>query len=103
MPFMQPQIYFGGYFLIETTIGTECVPDDVIGRTVGTHVEAFANYLEGKPLDDDECVEHRSGWLARLSAPGYLDCTDWSWHATEQEAENYLMETYDLDDEECTE
>ena len=97
--FMKPVVYHGGYFEIDTTQGTQIVPDDVIGRTMGTHVEAFANYIEGEPMDPDEVVEHKTGWLARLSAPGYMDCTDWTAHATLDEAEKYLEDTYGDDAE----
>lgn len=94
MSFMQQQIYHGGYFAVDTTSGTEIVPDDLIGRTVGTHVEAFLNYLEGKPVDPEEVVEHKTGWLARMTAPGYLDCTDWTAHATETAAKAFLDDAY---------
>lgn len=94
MAFMKPEIYKGLYFAIETTCGTEIVPADVIGRTVGTHVEAFANYLEGAPLDSEECAECREGWLARMSAPGYMDCTAWGAYASKEAAERALSEMY---------
>ena len=35
------------------------------------------------------------GFGARLSAPGYLDCTDWTVHPTIDEAKAYLVEMYD--------
>ncbi|QBQ74420.1 hypothetical protein BcepSauron_040 [Burkholderia phage BcepSauron] len=97
MSHMIPHVEFGQYFSIDTDHGTEIVPADVIGRTVGTHVEAFANYLEGKPYDADEVIEPRDGWLARMTAPGYLDRTDWTVHATEKEAREYLADTYDAE------
>ena len=34
------------------------------------------------------------GYGARLSAAGYIDCTDWTVFDTEQEAIDYLAETY---------
>ena len=34
------------------------------------------------------------GYGARLSAPGYLDCTDWAVFDTEDEAVEYLAEEY---------
>lgn len=98
MSFMKPEIYFGGYFEIETTHGTECVPADVIGRTCSTAAEAFANYVEGKIQDDDELIEYREGWLTRMSAPGYMDCTEWSVHPTEEEAREYLADMYGDDE-----
>jgi hypothetical protein len=94
MSFMQKQIYKGSYFEIDTTHGTEIVPSDVIGRTVGTHIDAFADYLEGSPYDTEECVECKDGWIARMSAPGYTDCTSWSAHKTEKSASDYLDEMY---------
>ncbi len=37
------------------------------------------------------------GYGARLSAPGYMDCTEWCVFATEKEAREYLAEMYDDD------
>lgn len=91
---MTPDIYYGGYFEIDTYAGTEIVPADDIGRTVGTHVEAFADYLEGHPVDPDEVVEHREGWLARMSAAGYLDCTAWGVYESFEAAAQYLIDTF---------
>jgi hypothetical protein len=34
-----------------------------------------------------------------LSAPGYLDCTDWQIFDTAEEAEQYLEEFYPEDEE----
>lgn len=99
MPFMQKQVYHGGYFEIDTDQGTEIVPDDVIGRTMNTDVSAFLNYLEGKPLDDDELIEHKTGWLGRMSAPGYMDCTSWGAYKTEQEANESLDDMFGEDEE----
>ena len=40
-----------------------------------------------------------AGWYSRLSAPGYLDCTYWSGpFESEQEALDYIMETFDIDE-----
>ena len=39
-------------------------------------------------------IEFTWGFGARLSAPGYMDCTDWCVFDTEQEAIDYLEETY---------
>lgn len=99
MSFMQPQVYLGEYFRVNTSAGTEFVPCDIIGRTMAVHVEALANYLEGKPDDPEECCDVSTGWLARLSAPGYLDCTDWTAHKTEAEARAYLVEMYGGEEE----
>jgi hypothetical protein len=39
-------------------------------------------------------IKYIEGYGARMSAPGYLDCTDWSVFDTEQEAYNFLNEFY---------
>jgi hypothetical protein len=39
-------------------------------------------------------------WFARLSAPGYLDCTDWAGpFDSKEEAQNYIRDTYEVDPE----
>jgi hypothetical protein len=40
----------------------------------------------------------RAGWYSRLSAAGYLDCTDWSGpFETSEAALQYVCELYDVD------
>ena len=39
-------------------------------------------------------IEQRAAWGARMSAPGYLDCTQWVLFETEEEAKEYLMENF---------
>lgn len=92
--FLQPVIFMDWYFEIETTAGTECVPSYLIGRTADTHVEGFLDYLEGEPLDDDASIECREGWVARLSAPGYMDCTPWTAHDSWEDAARYLIDAF---------
>lgn len=47
---------------------------------------AAETYYEGDP----ESVTLRTGFGARLSAPGYLDCTEWTVFDTEAAARLYL-------------
>jgi hypothetical protein len=43
--------------------------------------------------------EYEAGWYSRLSAPGYLDCTDWQGpYDTEEEALQEVMELYEVDE-----
>ncbi len=98
MGFMQPQVYKDSFFRVETTAGTEIVPSDVQGRTVATHVDAMLDYLEGAPLDPDALIECEEGYVARMSAPGYLDCTAWAAFKTAQEAVDYLQDMYGEED-----
>lgn len=106
MAFMQPQVYEGTYFQIETTAGTETVPADLVHHQVGvsTKHNSLASdavaYLEGTPINYDEVLVPKNGWLARMSAPGFLDCTSWSAHETEDEAKAFLTEMYDCDEPE---
>jgi hypothetical protein len=50
-------------------------------------------------MPGDLVVEtYENKWFARLSAPGYLDCTEWSGpYETLEEAKQYIEETYDVD------
>lgn len=52
----------------------------------------------GTYYDDDPdwtLIETVSGWCARLSAPGYMDCTEWEGpFKTEAEAWRSLIELY---------
>lgn len=79
--------HFAAYH-VETNAGTEIVPEDVCGAIVDVDDEGetgqLAQYCEGSRI---ESVERKVGWYARLSAPGYLDCTGWDGpHATADEA-----------------
>jgi hypothetical protein len=96
MSFMQPDVQFGRYFLIEANHGeTHLVPADVCnGETAGD----FADYVQGKIDDPESPVESIEGWYGRMSAPGYLDCTDWTWGDTEKEVRDTLAEYYGDDE-----
>jgi hypothetical protein len=58
-------------------------------------IEKIRPYVEGKP----ESWENIKGYGARLSALGYLDCTEWSVFDTREDAEKYLDEMSDEEDE----
>jgi hypothetical protein len=104
---MQPVIEYGDYFEVETSHGTEIVPADVVGalpHELGHEMNAetmftdtwrelcapLRYYLEGEPRE----VIRKTGWLARMSAPGYMDCTDWTAHESEADARAYLIDNY---------
>jgi len=90
---MEKEEYTGGYWEIGTTFGTFFIPDDVCGMPDGwsfedgfsldpddaewcaEYADHFDDYVE--PGARIESIEHAEGALYRLSAPGYLDCTDW--------------------------
>lgn len=75
-------------------VPAEVVPDAIDGDDPEDIREALREYVDGT-IDDADPVFHRHVWLARLSASGYIDCTDWSIHTSEAEAESYLVDTYD--------
>ena len=78
MSFMQPQIVFDEWYEVETDDGMTFLPVDDVGY--------------------DSRRRIINGYGARLSAPGYLDCTEWTVFDTEKEAREFLKETYDVED-----
>lgn len=93
MAFMVPQYDKTEMWSVETTCGTELIPCDVAeGNSDG-----LADYLEGKQLEGAE-IEKTAGWFCRLSAPGYMDCTEWSGpFETIEEAKAEIESMYDVD------
>lgn len=92
MPHMIPFYEHMTAYRVETTSGTETIPADVAS------VDNLADYLEGKQIGED--VETVSGIFCRLSAPGYMDCTEWAGpFETIEEAKAHIAETYDVDPE----
>jgi hypothetical protein len=53
--------------------------------------------------EDINSIRRIEGYGARMSAPGYLDCTEWVVFDTEAKAEAYLEENYDVDEEDESE
>lgn len=88
--FMKPEVITTNYASIETTHGTEIVLDFKRGATAGE----MRDYLTGDPLDPDEVPEPKIGILARMSASGCMDCTEWTAFSCEQDAFEYLIEHY---------
>ncbi len=85
MSFMQPQIIESTFWEFDTDHGTETIPVDVCDwsgspcdesdELLAEFVNQFADYLSGKRIYSAERVD---GYLWRLSAPGYMDCTEWT-------------------------
>ena len=105
MSFMEPQITWDEWYKIDGPMGTEWVPSTAPGVIIPSDLnpnneprlvpEALDDYCENLTYWTLECVK---GYGACLSAPGYMDCTDWCVFDTEKEASEYLQETYDLDE-----
>ena len=49
----------------------------------------LADYVEGRQIVEIEIIQC---FFARMSAPGYLDCTDWEAHPTVASARRSLKE-----------
>jgi hypothetical protein len=94
MGFMQKQITVKqSWWQVETSHGTEIVPTDLVSSEPADS-SAFEDYCEGE-VKSWELIQ---GFGARLSAPGYMDCTVWAVFDTEAEANDYLDEMYGDDD-----
>jgi len=119
MAHMEAQLIWGMWYEIDGTQSTEFVPYDLVGdleevlekasgvkaehdkwgKIIGWLIDAksepfntpkeLADYLDNALI---YTVTLRPGFGARLSAPGYLDCTDWQVFETEKEARKHLKE-----------
>lgn len=110
MAFMQPQIYESDYIEVDGPHGTEIVPCDVDNFDI----PEIVNFPKRTDCEDDReipgplamycentwayTIERKRGFVACMSAPGYMDRTDWSAHATAEEARKHLDEMYGEED-----
>lgn len=98
MGFMQPEIVYGWFDIIEGKNGTEIYPDgtcdnyniiEIIDDPTITSIEEAIS----------ECVYERvQGWFCRLQPHGYMDCTEWDGpFDSEIDALEHLDDTYGSD------
>ena len=97
--FMQPKVYQGQYLEIDTTYGGMTIPIDIAldpAATVQSLIDSGTIEIEGDLYDEEQTVGDvlENGWLARMSADGYSDCTEWTGFETEDAAKAYLVDTY---------
>jgi len=85
MGFMQAVWEHGVWLKAETDMGTVIVPANVL--TIEDLRREYGQRVEFETVE---------GWGARLSAPGYMDCTEWTLHESAEEAKAYLVDTYEL-------
>lgn len=107
MPHMMPQIMKETWMEIDGPEGTEYIPlDEWAKKKVNDHFSAlesgnkdhpFVKWLTERTINA-YFYTHRvfDGFGARLSAPGYMDCTEWCAFDTEEEARAYLEETFEV-------
>lgn len=86
--FMKPEVVRGEYWSVEGRMCNEWLPVEVTDR------KGLANFCENKIDDKNTRVSKIKGYGARLSASGYLDCTEWSVFKTKREAIEHLLEIY---------
>src|SRR6267142_6162114 len=112
MAFMQKQVTGKqAWIRVETSCGTEFVDAVSLGLNLRdsqpkTHslcpkeleqaIASLSDYCEGT-IQEWETIR---GYGARLSAPGYLDCTEWTVFDTQEEAQTYLDENFPEEEEE---
>lgn len=104
--FMQPQIGYDTWAVIETENGiyfvsiTDCGSPSAWNYSTVNFGICLANvasyYGDYVPSGEDSISEisYREGYGARLSASGYMDCTEWTVYDTEMEAIEFLIEMY---------
>lgn len=101
MSFMEIEIIRKG-----ATYSCECAK---CGATLFTHEWAFPDHnerrdaMENGTLRCDQCsgradpetfTKDRDQYAGRYSAPGYLDCTDWSFDTNKRRLERELRDMY---------
>jgi hypothetical protein len=94
MAFMVPDYYHGVFYEVEDKHGEgHLVPGDLVGKR--PTVRDFDDYVESGETRSFEKVR---GWFVRLSAPGYMDATDWSGpFKTEAEARKHVEDFWEVD------
>ena len=116
--FMKPQIEFGEWLEVDGACGIEAIPADMIGGVswmkydvdydtdcmeedsdLRNVLDALEDFIESN-VDDVTSIQLIEGYGARLSAPGYMDSTSWTVFKTREDAEEFLREEYDVEEEE---
>ena len=85
------------WFEIDGNHGIQWLPAEDAPELEGLSVDAARKYYDGSEV---WAVESVSGWGVRLSAPGYLDCTDWTVFEEEADADAAVAELEAEQDEE---
>lgn len=102
MGFMKPQYYETDYIEIDGPRGGEIIPCDVVDfkplASMGGGVNkrfpiptTLREYCENR---EAWSIERKHGWVGRMSAPGYLDCTPWESADSEEEIAKQLADNY---------
>lgn len=110
MAFMQPEYHQARAYRIDTRhegtrpfFASLGAADKLEGEALETWLEddapgVFAD-MQGEDVADIHSVERDDApkWYCRLSAPGYMDATDWSGpYDTREEAQHAIESDYDV-------
>lgn len=103
--FMKPELFHGEYVEIDGDNGSIIVPiehitislqdgaeseyEDLSEDDMENVAQAYQNHFAGNAEVYDVAV--KTGYIHRLSASGYMDCTDYSASETEEEAIQELL------------
>lgn len=88
MAFMQPQFTEDTlWWEVDGNCGVLTLPCSLFSK------EDTISLYDGAPME----VEQISGIGARLSAPGYMDCTEWAVFDTMEEARAYMRDVWEVD------
>ena len=79
--FMKPDLEYGDGYIITPEYG-----DDII---------IPPGYMPNDYAQDNEGAEQITGWFYRLSAPGYMDATEWGVAPSKQAALQALLSYYE--------
>jgi hypothetical protein len=90
--FMQKQVVYDRWFEVETHNGTQYIPQEFVGMTLNPDYSELVEFLDVTNADDIYSCRVVDGYGARLSAPGYLDCTEWTVFETKEDALSFLDE-----------
>lgn len=101
MSFMKQEITeYQKFYEIDGDVGVEFVPFDLVGEVDLDEFDDYSSHPIPKPLSDyvetsqASHIEIIEGFGARMSAPGYMDCTEWCVFNSIEEAKACLEEMY---------
>lgn len=101
MAFMEPEVIRGYGYIVETNDGSSFVVPAAIleGKPTAHNLMQYAPENVGRRHQSHEKVK---GFFAHLTAPGYLDQTDWEFLETQAEVDAWIEaeEEGDEDDDE---
>lgn len=100
--FMRPTVDQFNAWIVETTHGSEIIPADLVPSGETLALDDAREYCEGEPRESDDApgtadAEYvRGRYFARLSAPGYMDSTEWDGpHHSADSAMRSLVEMHE--------